>query len=237
MSLSIEWIWERIWERVWERVWLGVCVVLGVGVCSLVGCNVVAPIAYAIEGPPTVEARMELDGSRSTVIFVDDRGYGDQMIVPRRSLRREIGRVAEELLLAEGVVKEGNMIRSSDALRAVTSESSDEPMSVVEVGRAVGAEVVIYLEVTAFSVTRTGSTVSPTASGRVVVYDAGLNERIGPESGWLPLEVRLPPGDRQLAELDREAFRAVEDGLAGSMGLSLARMFFERERPAPSPRF
>ena len=36
------------------------------------GCNIVAPIALIVEGPPTVDPVHKLDKSRPTIVFVDD---------------------------------------------------------------------------------------------------------------------------------------------------------------------
>ena len=199
---------------------------------TLGACNYGAAALFILEGPPTVEPVTDLDPERATVIFIDDRGYGDDMIVPRRALRREIGRVAENRLLERGVIDEGNMIRSSEALRVITQEPSDQPLSVVEIGRAVGAEVVIYAEITNFTISRNGVNLAPSANAAVTIFDAQENTRLAPEGGGaFAVELRLPQGDRQLSELDRNQARVAREGLAAGLGEEIARLFYEHERP------
>lgn len=213
---------------------LALTLTLAAPLATLPACSYITAAAYVIEGPPTIEAQADLDDDRNTVIFVDDRGWGDQMVVPTRSLRREIGRVAENALLAEGVIDDGFMIRSSDALRAVAQEPAEEPMSIVEIGRAVEADVIIYAEIVAFSLSRNGTTLAPVGAANVTILDAQNNERIAPPEGSFSVELRLPAGDKQLAEMDRNQIRAAREGLAGALGLQISKLFYEHPRPARS---
>jgi hypothetical protein len=187
---------------------------------------------YIIEGPPTVDAVAELDAKRPTVVMIDDRGYGDRMIIPRKSLHRQIGRVAEGLIIQQGVVPAENMIRSEDAMRVASTETAENPMSVVDVARAVGAEVIVYAEVKGFAISRDGSSVSPMARVDVKIFDAANNARIWPADAAYPLTVQLPRQARDLEQLDRNDIREVEELLAASIGEQIARMFYETQRPS-----
>jgi len=197
------------------------------------GCNYISAAQYIIDGPPTVPAVADLQPDRPTVIFVDDRGYGDRNIIPKRALRRDIGRVAQQTLLDRGVVDEGMMIRSEDALRVASTESADNPMSVVDIARAVGADVVVYADVRAFTISRDNSTVSPAAAARVKIFDAANNQQIWPpDGGSHELVAQMPREPRDLTTLERADEREAEQALAAFVGLRLAQMFFEIERPS-----
>ena len=61
---------------------LGATVVLS----ALVSCNIITPVAYAIEGPGQIDAEYTLP-DKKTVVFVDD----PRNILPRTALRTAIG--------------------------------------------------------------------------------------------------------------------------------------------------
>lgn len=204
------------------------------GVATLAGCSYVAAAAYIIEGPPTVDAVAELDSSRQTVILIDDRGNGDRMFIPRKALQRQIGRVAEGILIDKGVIDAEHMIRSADAQRVAATESSTSPMSIVDIGRAVGAEVVVYVDVKGFAITRDGSTVAPAAGMQVKIFDAVNNSQLWPDAGeHYELPTQLPRRPREVADLDRNDLREIEEALAVYMGQRIAQMFYKTQRVSP----
>mgnify|MGYP003115296241 CR=1 FL=1 len=202
---------------------IAVSLFLGLAVCA--GCNVVAPVAMAIEGPPRVPAVFELDPERPTVIFIDDR----HNVLPKRSLRTEMARVTEQVLLGSELILPGNLIDHKAALRTASRELPDEPMSVVEVGRRIGAEVVIYLSFDNFVITRDRVSVHPLCSGNLVIYDAVENTQLFPAAGEYALRTSLPPKTTPLQSMGLAERSEVERELAAGVGLRLARLFFEYE--------
>ena len=205
---------------------------LAAGICAIAlllacGCNIISPIIYALEGPPKNPAVADLEKGRSTVVFVDDRNSR----LPKRALRTEIAQVAEQTLLKRGLIAEGNMIAGASALRAAAGESDDEPMTIVDIGRAVGAEVIVYAEVVAFTLTRDGVSMAPAARLQVKIFDTVANERTWPEGeAGYPLVIRMPETQGQVFGMSLAERSAAERGLAQTVGLRLAQLFYTTER-------
>jgi len=194
---------------------------------ALCACNIVAPVAMVVQGPPTVPAVFELDSERPTVIFVDDRHNR----LPKRSLRSDIATVTERTLLDSRLIKPGNMIDHRAAMRVAARETPDEPLSIVEVGRRIGAEVVIYISFNDFVITRDRVTVHPLCTANIMIFDTVTNQKLlPPGDGTYPLRTSLPPKTTPLQSMSLSERSAVERELAAGVGLRLARMFFEYER-------
>lgn len=208
----------------WKILMTGAVLSLTTLVC---GCNIVAPVAMVVQGPPTVPAIFELDPERPTVIFVDDR----HNTLPKRSLRTDVATVTERTLLDSGLIAPGNMIDHRAALRVATRETPDEPMSIVEVGRRIGAEVVIYISFDVFVITRDRVSVHPLCTANVMIFDAVTNEKLFPAGeGAYSMRTSLPPKTSPLQSMSLAERSAAERELAAGVGLRLSRLFFEYER-------
>ncbi|MCB9847573.1 MAG: hypothetical protein H6814_04080 [Phycisphaeraceae bacterium] len=203
---------------------------LGAALALLGACNIVAPVAYLVHGPPKVQAQHELNSRLKTVIFVDDRANR----LPRRSLKNVIGQRAEETLIERGSVPQQNMIAARSAIMAASTETDSELMSIAAIGRAVGADQVIYVTIEGFTVTRDGATVQPIAGALIKIISAEDDRRIWPEdrSGF-PVRVELPASGAPIPQ-DRSGMSRLQTGLAETLGLQIARTFFEHERDALS---
>lgn len=196
-------------------------------VVSANGCNIVGPVAMVLEGPPTVPAMYQLDPERPTVIFVDDRHNK----LPKRSLRTDAATVTERVLLDRKLIAAGNMIDHRSALRVAARETPDEPLSVVEVGRRIGAEVVIYVTFIDFEITRDRVSVHPLSNATVRIYDTVTNEKLFPAGdSFHPLRISLPPKTTPFFSMTLAEQSEVERELATGIGLGLSRMFYEYER-------
>jgi len=193
---------------------------------ALAGCNIVGTAAYIVEGPPKVPAQTSLDRDRPTVIFIDDRASN----VPRRSLRVIAGQSAEETMIAERVVRQENMIAAQSSLRAASTEDPDDPMSIADLGRAVGAEVVVYVTVDQWTLSRDGVSYSPLIATRVKIVDAENRERIWPQGGN-GFSLRIEPTARS-GELPRTAAERAEaeNDLARRLGAAIAKLFYESNK-------
>lgn len=189
----------------------------------IVGCNYVAGATLLIKGPPTIPAAYELP-EVTTVVFVDDR----RNVLPRRVLRETIGRAAESELLRVKAVPD--MIASRSADLAASQETLDEPLSIAQIGAAVGAKQVIYVTIDSFTLSADGATLLPQAVLRVKVIDVETSGRVWPDehAGYEiapALEYRQgqPPDTRaQLIQLQEE--------LAASCGVAIAQLFFKHEK-------
>ncbi len=196
------------------------------------GCNIVGPAFYFIHGPEKTSAAFTLPRNRSTVVFVDDQNS----VLPRRTLRLEIAASATEVIQNEKLVDD--VIDGRGAILAATRDRDSEPMSVVAVGRAVKAEVVIYLIIDGFTLSAGGGNYSPIASARVKVIDAQNDVRLWPgpdvEAG-APLRVTMfekpgyqPTSGSQIVQAENE--------LAKEVGVALAELFFSHEKKRPNRR-
>lgn len=210
------------------RVALGAACLAGAGLAA--GCNVVAPIAYAIHGPGNVEAVHTLDETQTVVYFIDDPSSK----IAQRRLRYTMADVASQTLLDKKVVLD--VLDSRTILAAATKERHGDRMSITELGQAVGADIVIYAVVTNFSLANEGNTFVPSTSMRVKIIDVAEGARVWPaaESGYL-VEVRLPqrPGTTAMEQDNR---LQTETALAEKAGLALAQMFYKHEIPESATR-
>ena len=201
-------------------------------IALLAGCNIVAPIALVFEPPPSKDAATDLDSDRMTVIFIDDRASR----LPKRSLRGLIGKTAEENLISKKILAADQVIPAQSAVRIIEFESSESPMSVSDIGRRLGAGVVVYMTIDAWTLTRDGSSIAPSARARMKIIDAVNNERIFPaqELGYNVI-VRMPtrPG---AVPGDRSARAALDNELAVELGIELARVFYDHEIDPMSKR-
>lgn len=194
-------------------------------------CNIVAPVAYLAGGPPKKPAQHELDEDRPTVIFVDDRSNA----APRRSLRTSIGQEAESVLIEQGVVEQEKMIASSSTIRVALQERFGEPRSIDAIGEAVGAEVVIYVELVSWAMASDGA-LSPQGRINVKVLDVLNDARLWPAGpDGRTITIQLPPITGG-APQNRAELNAMEERLARRIGLEVARLFFAHEPDALSGR-
>lgn len=202
----------------------------GLALLALSGCNIIGPAYYFIHGPEKTPAAFTLDKTRSTVVFVDDQNS----VLPRRSLRLEIGSAATQLIQTQKLVDD--MIDSRGAIIAATRDRDSEPMSVVGVGRAVKAQVVIYVAIDAFSLTGGGVAYMPAARVRVKVLDAENDVRVWPPENLpdgAPLNVTMHEKARN-APASASQVAVAENELASEVGVAVAELFFEHEAKRPN---
>ena len=198
----------------------------------LASCNIAGTAAYVLQGPPKVPAQYELDNERATVVFIDDRSSK----VPRRSLRVVMGQFAEEDMIANRVIDAEKMIASQSILRAAMTEDADEPMSVADLGQAVTAEVVVYVTIDAWTLSKDGGSYSPLVATRVKVIDAEARSRIWPGSDrGHPLIVEPAQSASDVPRTSAERSKAQTE-LAERVGRSVAKLFYTSEREAVRDR-
>lgn len=198
---------------------------------ALTGCNIVAPLVYIASGPEKTDAQYELDSSRTTVIFIDDRFSR----VPRRSLRIVTAEAIEQALLTNDVLEEEHLITTRAIMRIASQEQFSTPKSIAELGRAVGAEVVIYAVIDSWTLSEDNITFAPGVSARVKVIDAAEDQRLWPPAGVdYPVIASMPPQTIPLptnAERDSANF-----ALANMLGMKIAQVFFKHEKNTLSGR-
>lgn len=189
------------------------------------GCNIVGPAVFFVAGPEKIPAAYTLPKDKTAVVFVDDRTNR----VPSRATREIIGKTAEDLLLENGAV--ADMVQSRRVQTVIARERFGKPMGIAEVGRALGAKVVIYCWIDEFKLSEDGQSLLPVAAVRVKVIDAETKERLFPgaddPTGWHVVRVNPPPQQGGLGSTLAERNKAEQD-LARWVGRSLAGVFYER---------
>ena len=189
------------------------------------GCNIVTPVAYAIHGPEKVMPMYTLDKNASTVIFVDDPSSK----IALRRLRYTIADTATKVLLEQRVLTD--MIDPRGILAAAGKERHSERMSITELGKSVGADIVVYAVVTEFSLFPEAGSYTPTATMRLKVIDVASGERLWPDNEFGHLfKVAIPqlPSTTGLGASEKIK---TESELAARAGLGLAQMFYKHEVP------
>jgi hypothetical protein len=203
---------------------LTTCALSAALLAAIGGCNYAGPIAYIIHGPAKFEAEHTLDVVRPTVVFVDD----SRSQLPSRAIRGEIAASVERFLLSQECLKD--VIDHRAALQASTADRHGQSLSIVEIGRAVSAEVVIYVEIEAFGISPDGQTYSPFAAARVKVIDIAKESRIWPEDQrGHPVQLKPTP---QASNAPESTAAKLESSrlLAVQLGKAIAQMFYTHEQ-------
>lgn len=187
------------------------------------GCNIVAPVVFAVHGPEKVEPLFKLDAERTTVVFIDDPANK----VSQRRLRSEIAEFAQETLLHRDLLDD--MIDGRLIITAAGKDRYGKMQSITELGAAVSADVVIYALVTEFTLGESIGAYVPQCSMRVKLLDVKTNKRIWPNdpSGYsLRISFQQRPGEvpTNISDVVR-----AEEALAARAGLGLAQMFYKHE--------
>lgn len=195
----------------------------GVWLASSPGCNIVGPAFLLVHGPEKIPQQYKLDPERPVVIFLDDREFA----IPRTPTRERVAAAAERALLDSKAVK--RVLDSRAAGAVVSGEPRGDLMPISEVGRKVGAELVIYIVPEQFSLTTDGQTFDPTAQLRVKVMDAVADKRLWPEEreGYA---LSVTASTRQgSAPTDSAQVREAENEFADLVGLRIAQLFYTHE--------
>ena len=210
---------------------IGVAVALAGAVALVVGgCNYIAAAVILTQGRGKIPAAYTLDKNRTTVVLIDDLSNR----VPRRSLRDDMGAAADAEMLAHGVIADGKLISSASARRAAASDTADDRQAAVDIGRAVGAEVVIYVTMTGWTLQQEPGFISPAASAQVSVLDTVNNMRLWPQGERThPFVVRVPraSGDMGMSLSEKSKW---ERTLATRFGTQLGKLFYEHEKESLS---
>ncbi len=140
----------------------------------MAGCNILGPAYVFLAGPPKIPAEYDLDRLRTVAVVIDD----PDSIVPSMGYRRVMLATAQELLAEQGKIRE--VVDARDTMSVLQRDSAQERMSVVQIGRAIGAEQVVWARVEGFTLAAATGEFRPNARLRVKVIDVTANERAWP---------------------------------------------------------
>ena len=104
-----------------------------VALLATAGCNIVTPVAYAIEGPGQIDAEFELP-NRKTVVFVDD----PRNILPRTALRTALGDAISFDLMEREILD--STVASRDAVAVAVNDQAGRGAGREE-GKVVGVRL------------------------------------------------------------------------------------------------
>lgn len=195
------------------------------GCIAASACNIVGPAVYILEGPPKTPAAHRL-ANVPTVVFVDDR----QNIMPRFDLRATVGDEASSVIMASAGVT--TVLSNRDILGLARRQDSDkELMPMDALGRAAGADQVIYVRIVAFALTPDGVTPQPVAGAEVRVIDCVNRAKVFPSDGqekgrYIEASLRHVTPDSYQSTGSR---RQLEDMLARKLGDAVGRLFYDYE--------
>ncbi|MEM7623891.1 MAG: hypothetical protein AAF235_11900, partial [Planctomycetota bacterium] len=170
---------------------------------------------------------IELESARPTVVFVDDPANR----VAQRRVRATIGDTTQKILLEKRLIDSGNMIDTRSAMAMASRGTATDPMSIREIGAAVGADVVVYALVSEFDRSPLTDPPRPTALLHVKIVDTATGDRIWPpQSAGFPLRLTMP-ADASIASRERTDILDMEESLAAYAGAGLAQLFYDVELP------
>lgn len=204
----------------------------GAPVAFVAGCNYLGAAVLAIEGPPKIEKITDLPTGRPLVVFVDD----PQNKLPRRSVREAVARAAEEDIIREELTDGAKVISSAAAMRIAATERYGEPMSIVEIGRRVGAEIILYVRVDSWTLAREVGVVSPVAVARIKILDTKENKRLWPDEAVGYVMQAMFPVQSQEAPSTLDERTALENQFAQYFGREISRLFYKHERQSVSDK-
>lgn len=192
---------------------------------ALNGCNIVGPALVLAEGPPKTDAKLELNDDRTHVVLIDDM----RSRLPKRSLRDQIAQAAEETLLEQGVLTSERLIGARAVQKAMIDDRSGKPKPIASIGKDAGADVVIYVTIDAWGITRDGRSAAPVVEARVKVIDCAENKRIWPPND-IGYALRVSPTSaRGDLPADLAGRSKVEQELARLFGVAIAQLFYTHE--------
>ena len=195
-------------------------VLIAVICATFQSCNIMAGVGYIVSKEPQKEAVFVLPDV-PTVVFVDDR----RNIMHPTRLRRVVADEITKALIENQLVT--NLISPQDILRvSAAKDRYGEILPIDELGKAVGATTVIYVELTAFALTTDGQTANPIANCRVRVIDAVQKKRLFPTtSAAYPVIATIKKVNPYTVHSASETKKLAEE-LALVLGNNVAEMFY-----------
>ena len=111
----------------------------------IAGCNYAVPAMWIAQGPPKKPAEYTLPKDKKLVVFVDDRKSVVSRLQLRALLADDIGTVIKQQGLVTDVVSGRELISYVRRM-----ETSTKRISIEDLGNAVNADIVLYVEMESF---------------------------------------------------------------------------------------
>ena len=207
------------------------------------GCEGPGFLTYVITGPGKVKARYTL-GHRPTLVIVDDpnRALGDP------NYATVVGANVGFQLKHNHALPEP-LVVSQDRLLSLAARMGDDYATtpIDRIGARLDADQVVYILVRSVNMRIAPGYYQPAAMVEVKVIDTPTGKRLFPKPGTYPSPrqtppVQTPPGQTLSVEMKRQALdpgRHAESilarRLAERIGLEVAQLFYDHDRPDASP--
>jgi hypothetical protein len=196
-------------------------VVLG-GVVS--GCAAISAVTYKVTGDPKVPAEYK-PVNQPTLVLVENYQNPDQYRSAATELERDIGLELKNNKVTQVIDEEKlENLRSGD-------EAAYRKMRVAEVGKAVGAKQVIYVNLVKFNaLTPIGSgEMSGLCEGLVKVIDVETGRTLWPTDTSAGRDVKYETKHEEAVDFSSQS--AVQEQMASAMGDKIARLFYASNEP------
>lgn len=195
--------------------WVSLCLLLA----AVAGCNIVGAVQYATMGPPRQEAQY-VPEKRPTVVFVENYQAPSQVALDADAFTALMARE----LMANGVVPVVGQEELFE-LRERKGPEAFAKMRISEVGRAVGAEQVLYIELLSSRVEEAaGGLTKARMAARLKLVDVETGRTLWPEdmSNGFPVAYETPMAKRE----ETVSLKTVREEMLRTMARRTARLFY-----------
>ncbi len=194
-------------------------VLLAGGLLALAGCQAAGAAAYVLSGPPAVSAQF-VPAKEPTLVLIED--YSNPSL--HQTEAEQMTRCVWQDLKAH----EAAPLVEMEKFQELNDKSGAKvrKMTIPQIGQAVGARQVIYVNIRRSSVQgNTGGTIAGTMDLRVRVVDVRTGETRWPgdaEEGY-PVVVETPV----VLQGDENTECSMRDQMVRSAGIQVAHLFYE----------
>jgi hypothetical protein len=198
----------------------------------LAGCIVPLTLAEMLFPKSKVEAKFKLPPEKTVLVFPDDMTKPVNYPPVKRALAQKLNELLMEKKLAAAVVEHDKLM---DLRKA---QPDFNRLSVATVGRRLGADLVIYVDIEEFSLKETpmGTLWRGRFEGKVRVVDVKKGRLWPDESAGYPVRVTEPTTENTSETYGAELSRKLARRLAGEICDLFTSHYVSRHRPKkPAP--
>lgn len=196
------------------------------------GCIIPITITEMMFPKSKVKAKFELPKKKTILVFPDDMGRRLNYPPVKRALAQKLNELILEKKLAAATVDHSQLMDLRNA------EPGFNRLSVATVGRRLGADLVIYVDIDEFSLKETpmGTLWRGRFGGKVRVVDVQKGRLWPNESAGYPVRVAEPTTENTSETYGVELARTLARELAEEISGLFTSHYVDRHRPPPRER-
>ena len=197
-------------------------------VACVSGCSIISAVTYKAVGDPKVPAEYKPAANKPTLVLVENYHNPDQYRDAAKELERDISAALVENKVTKVIpVEKIETLRSADA-------AAYRKMRIDEVGKAVGAEQVIYVNLVKFSATAPigSNDLGGLAEALVRVIDVESGHPLWPSDSSLGRDVKYETKHEEAVDFSDHS--AVQDQMSAALADKIARLFYAAAEPENS---